>query len=150
MWSWTVFWTLQWTAFPLVFSVWYKPVKSVCPYTGRDKYSAAGGLSLTEISQMDWIMCVYLKTHTHIWITSVRKPVNSSNHNHHIYQTLQAGSIITYRAVFKCMPLRLWLKIQGRIVIVLECKLSQSLLLPVSPLMSLFFPSSAIWNGIRC
>ena len=45
-----------------------------------------------------------------------------NNHNHHIYQAPQAESVITHSAVFKCLPLRL--QNQGRIVIVLECKLS--------------------------
>lgn len=63
-------------------------------------------------------------TRTHTYTTDARQRVYSSNHNHHIYQTLQAGSIITYSALFKCVPLRLRLQIQGKIVIVLECELS--------------------------
>lgn len=78
--------------------------------------------------------CMYVQTrmHTqHTYTTAVRKSLHSSNHNHRIYQTPQAGSIITDSAVFKCTPLRLQLQIRGRIVIVLECKLLQSHFLPL-------------------
>lgn len=54
------------------------------------------------------------------YTTAVKRLVYSHNHNHHIYQTPQARRIITYSAVFKSMPFRLWLQIQRRNTIVSE------------------------------
>lgn len=86
------------------------------------------------VSRLDWqppsnktlktmSMLICMCMHARKYTTVAKNMVYSSIHNHHIYQTLQAGSIITNSAVFKCMPFKLWLQIWGRIVIVPECGL---------------------------
>ncbi len=65
-----------------------------------------------------WLMTpkqTNIQYHVHICIDKHAHITHTAVRNHHICQTPQAGSIITYSAVFKC---RLWLQIQERIVVV--------------------------------
>jgi len=92
-------------------------------------------------SRLDWqhaMQCAYMYRHACTQQLQGSR-IYSSNYYHHIYQTLWAGSIITYSAVFKCMSLKLWLQIQGRIVIVPECELFTVSLSPFSHKWVFFF-----------